>query len=77
MAGIAGVAFVNIAAYILVFISQVSGVIVFVAVNATEGSEITRGMAFYTVVPFSFVFAAVNWEVHAIMVEGGGYPGIL
>lgn len=77
MAGETGVAFVNVAPYILVFIGQVSGVVVFMTVNATEGGKITRGMAIYTVVPFAIVFTTVNREVHAIVVKGGRYPGIL
>lgn len=33
-------------------------------------------MAIHTLVPFTIVFSAVNWEIHSIVVKGGGNPGI-
>lgn len=50
-------------------------VIVFVAIDAAEGGEITTQMAVGTVVPFALVLAAVNREVHVVVVESRGYPG--
>ena len=48
----------------------------FVAINTTKRRKITSaGMALRTIIPFSFVFPAVNWEIHAIVIEGGWGPG--
>mgnify|MGYP003382961854 CR=1 FL=1 len=50
-------------------------VVVFMAIDATERTEITRGrMAFHAGVPFPIVGAAVDPEVLGVMVERGRVP---
>lgn len=53
-------------------------IIMFVAVYATEQSEVVGyGMTICALVPFIVVFSTVNREIHVIVVKGGGLPGIL
>lgn len=49
----------------------------FVAINTTERVVIPADVAIHAQVPFSFVPATVNREVHIVMVESGRLPGIL
>lgn len=44
-------------------------------VDATEGGKIASDMAIDTIIPFTLVLAAVNREVHVVMVETGWLPG--
>ena len=77
MAFITGIAVINVPGNPAMFIGQVLGVIVCVAVNATEYGIIARGgMAVRAIIPFSIVPAAVNGEIHAIVVKVRRFPGI-
>lgn len=49
----------------------------FTVTNRTteRGVIARRGMAVGTLIPFAFVFTAINGEMHAIVVESCGFPG--
>ena len=76
VAGITSRAGVHIPGNVIVLVSHVRRIIVFVAVDAAEGHKIPGGgMAFGAGVPFVFVFAAINGEIHVVVIKGGGVPG--
>lgn len=70
MAGIASLARIAVARYLVVLIGQVAGVVVLVAVNATERLEIpSRRVAVGAFVPFAVVFSAENGEVQLVVLR--------
>ena len=80
MAGIASLARITVARHLVVFAGQVAGVVVLVAVNATERLEIPRRrVAVGAFVPFPVVFSAENGEVQLVVlreVRGGSAPSL-
>lgn len=79
MAGIASLARIAVARNFIVFTSQVAGVVVLVAVNATERLEIScRRVAVVAFVPFAVMFSAENGEVRLVVLREirGGPAGV-
>ena len=76
MTGVTSITLIHISRNTIVFILQIHGVVMFVAINTAKRRKIaSAGMAIRTIIPFSLVFPTVNGEVHTIMVEGGWRPG--
>lgn len=70
-------AVVLVSVHALVILVDLLLIIVLMAVNATETVVVAADMAFHALVPFVVVLAAVNREVHIVMVEIGRLPSIL
>lgn len=73
---ITGIAVVLIARYFIVFVGEITGVVVFMAIDTTKDRKISRrGMTFHALIPFIVVFSTVNGKPHLVMVKIGRRPG--
>ncbi len=68
MALVAGLTVELVILHIIVLIGQVIGVVVLVAIDATEGRETSRrSVAFTAFVPLALVFSTVNREIIVVV----------
>lgn len=71
-------AVVLIARYTLMIFIYLRLVRMFVTIyTAKLGENAGRGMTVNTLIPFISMFAAIDREIHPVMIEVGRYPGIL
>lgn len=78
MTGITGRAGINIAwdghPVFLVVVQHVCGVVVLMAINTAERGETPTDVTLGALSPFIFVLAAIDGEIHVVVVKGGRLP---
>ena len=76
MASVACRTGVLVISYPLMILCQFRWVVMFMTINTAKDLEVSRGsVAFDALIPFVFMFPAVNWKVHIIVIKRGWIPG--